>query len=137
MLLYWIYSDGKKKKKESDYHWPCIDIESKRRKKFSIANYYITSLSQLWYGRAWMVKKKSSYISDMQPLTIYNSNHNRQFEFTHHSQVIGIEIIWKAVKSLEENVGTTENGPTLYHNLPRGPGTTRHWRPGAAKIVLP
>ena len=84
-----------------------------------------------------MVKKKSSYISDMQPLTIYNSNHNRQFEFTHHSQVIGIGIIWKAVKSLEENVGTTENGPTLYHNLPRGPGTTRHWRPGAAKIVLP
>ena len=80
-------------------------------------------------------KKKSLYISNMQPLTSYHINHNRQFEFILHSQEIRIEIIWKPVKSLEENVGTIKNGTILYHNSPRSPGTTCHWRPRATRIV--
>ena len=82
-------------------------------------------------------EKKKAYISDMQLLTIYHINHNRQFEFTLHSQEIGIGIIWKLVKSLEENVATIKNCIILYHNSPRSLGTTYHRRPGAAKIVQP
>ena len=62
-------------------------------------------------------EKKNAYISDMQLLAIYHINHNRQFEFTLHSQEIGIVIIWKPAKSPEENIRTTKNGITLYDNL--------------------
>ena len=56
----------------------------------------------------------------MQSLAIYHINHNRQFEFTLHSQEIGIEIFWKLVKLLEENVETTENDTFFLPQLVTG-----------------
>ena len=52
----------------------CLEMESKRRKKSNTTNYHITSLSQLWCSRMWMVKKNmvDPYKSNKQSFIVWH-----------------------------------------------------------------